>query len=536
MNMSAFKNKVYRFFPSFLFLCFLVIGLCVYDDYGISDDESIERETSLINYRYINRKLINRGVFVTQGTEDLMNYRDKYYGVAFQLPLIFFEDVYQLITRESMPFATIFHMRHLYCYILYLFGLFCFYKLLKDVFHSQTYAVTGILMIYTFGRFFAESFYNIKDLVFASSVMITLYCAEMLFRTQYSSKWCVLFAISIAFTVNTRIVGALIPLFTVIILTVDHLVSRKTLPLKPLLLIGICLPVYLLIMPSSWENPITFTLSAISKFTDFTDWNDIQMFGGKFITIEEIPSDFYIRWICITVPIIYLLFQICGTVFFIKRLLNKTGEKSSRQILLVIGFLFTGTILYQAVFRPVVYCAWRHIYYCFPLIIPFSLLGFHDLMERFHSSAVRWILSGLLAGSILYNGIQLITNHPGQYVAMNTIGKAIGEGYTSDYWRMTFYPSLRWIASQDNGDSPITVSKTDPQVYSRNLRQNILMLPESEREKLSFSSDDPDYIIRLEREPLTEPYEIAGYEKVKTFSYYDLKQSAIYKRAVNNDE
>ena len=135
-----------RLLPIFMFLIILIIGLMIYDDYGIGWDESQERASSLVSYRYLNRVLLNRGVFVNEMTEDISTYRDHYYGVSIQLPLMFIEDVYQLATHEPMSYTQIYHVRQLYCFFLLAYkGTIRFHKipLFRPQLRHRAYSVLG---------------------------------------------------------------------------------------------------------------------------------------------------------------------------------------------------------------------------------------------------------------------------------------------------------------------------------------------------------------------------------------------------------
>ncbi len=529
--MKDFIKKAERFVPICVFIGFIIIGLLIYDDYGISWDEPQERLSSLVTYRWLNRTILNRGVFVDEGTEDLPGYYDKFYGVTVPLPLMFFEDVYQLIHHEPMAYAQIYHMRHLYCYFLFIFALFCFYEMLKDLFTSSWFALSGVLMIYCFGRFFAESFYNIKDIVFASLTMITLFCAERAFRTQYHAGWCLLFALASALLVNIRIVGGIFPLLMLLIIIIESLITHTKLPIKPLLLICCCLPFWVIITPAAWTGPVEFAVGVINRFAYNDEWTSTQLFAGKMIAPEEIPSDFYLRWIGITVPLIYLFFSLCGLFSFGKELIKGTVEDVSRKIYLLMGSILLGTLFYQMIRRPPVYNGWRHIYFLYPLIIAFAVWGFHAIFTTQNFPAGKAIASTLLAAGLLYNGGKIITNHPFEYGALNPIGERIGADYDGDYWGLSFFTALRWVARNTEERTTVNINSN-----RRIILSNFQMLSEAEREKVSIPTVDTDYIIVWEGIPLNHlRYDFEGYEKIKTFSAYGQEMTRIFHRTKNAD-
>lgn len=520
------SNRKERLLPLLMFLTFLIIGLMIYDDYGIGWDESQERASSLVSYRYLNRVLLNRGVFVNEMTEDISTYRDRYYGVSIQLPLMFIEDVYQLAAHEPMSYTQIYHVRHLYCFFLFLFALYCFYKFLKDLHESVRYAAAGVLMIYTFGRFFAESFYNIKDIVFASLTMITLFCAEKMFRTKLCTKWCLLFAVSAAFLVNSRIIGALFPLIILLLIILESICKHTQLPVKPILLICLSLPIWILITPAAWENPVDFAIGVVRCFASYEPWKGTQLFAGKVMPVTELPFDYYLRWIGMTVPLVYLFFFFCGFVSFVKKTVSGLTFSVEEKIYLLMGSVLVGTLLYQMILRPTVYNGWRHVYFLYPLIISFAVFGFRKVSSAQAAPNLRIAASFLLTVSLLYNAVRLIRNHPGEFLALNPIGQKIGADYHGDYWGLSMFTALRWVAQ--NTEESVTANINSSRYV---LNNNYQMLTEEEKNKVQIPLDITDLIIVWEGIPLNKAsYAFEGYELIKSFSYYGQETMRIYRR------
>ena len=70
------------------FAVFLLYGLLTVKDYGISTDELIERESSLITYRYMVSSVADVVTETVNFPEltPLLEYKDRYYGMAVQIP------------------------------------------------------------------------------------------------------------------------------------------------------------------------------------------------------------------------------------------------------------------------------------------------------------------------------------------------------------------------------------------------------------------------------------------------------------------
>ena len=528
--------KIYKYFAFLLFAAFICIGFLVYRDYGIGMDEPMQRRHAVIAYRWLNRTFFDRGALVHYGSEEWESEGSKYYGVAVQLPLVFAEDVYQVITHEQMPVRTIFHMRHLYCYFIFVFSLFCFYRMVKDMFGSELLAIAGVLMIFSFGRFFAESFLNIKDLMFSSLCTITLFYAERILLSSYQTKWGVLFAVATAFTVSSRMAAAIIPAFLILFILVKNVIRHEKFPVKIILLICMSYPVWLLITPASWTNPLQFSLGYVTTFSDYNAWDGVVLFEGKYLWKDQVPWDYWFRWIGMTVPLIYLLFACLGIFIFLVTSLSRIRSVRNiefsvkNQMLLMMFLIVLGTFLYKHLKHPTVYNGWRHAYYIYPMLVMFAVYALsklNELPKRFPVYCSGW----LLTASVLYNLILLVINHPAQYAAFNPIGQHLTDQYEGDYWGLSVYQCMDWLNDYDRE------WKTVNGYYSRTrgfILDNYFMLPEEQQQLLSVPSVDTDYLIVLKSgngiyEDEAAP-SIDGYEEIYHVASYGGRLSSVYKK------
>ena len=77
---------------SIFFLCYLLLGLVIYSDFGIPWDEPIQRITGGVSVKYIGQILAPKlltGKIV--GFPELSSWMDRDYGVAFEAPLVILE-------------------------------------------------------------------------------------------------------------------------------------------------------------------------------------------------------------------------------------------------------------------------------------------------------------------------------------------------------------------------------------------------------------------------------------------------------------
>ncbi|MBL4734504.1 MAG: glycosyltransferase family 39 protein [Flavobacteriales bacterium] len=181
-----------------------VIALFSFDEYGIGWDELRQRETGMINWRYI-----------FSDDPGLLTYQDRDYGVAFELPLVMIEKTFNLTDTRD-----VYLMRHLVTHLFFLLGAFFCFKLVDFLYQNKLLATVAFLLIVLHPRLYAHSFFNSKDIPFMSMFVICLYFNAIAFRKKTVNHFIVL-GISIGLLINLRIMGALLPCCIFLFLIVD---------------------------------------------------------------------------------------------------------------------------------------------------------------------------------------------------------------------------------------------------------------------------------------------------------------------------
>jgi hypothetical protein len=144
------------------FVTLLVLGLNIYRDYGISWDEPTQRVTGAVTVNYLAQKF-NAPAFMASwnGSVPPMDmYLDRDYGVAFEAPAVALEQLFRL--KDS---RDIYMFRHLLTFLAFFAGVCAAYRLAYRRFLDCRIGLLSALFLVLTPRFFAESFYNSKDIV-----------------------------------------------------------------------------------------------------------------------------------------------------------------------------------------------------------------------------------------------------------------------------------------------------------------------------------------------------------------------------------
>ena len=527
--------------PLVLFLCILMVGLCVFRDYGVSVDEPTERLNDILSYVEMNRLLFRRipPVFKQQAEEiDISTYADRYYGVAMRFPLMLIEDFHYETTGTPFSNPEIYHIRHLYVWLFYFGALISFFYLIRRLFGSQWIAAAGVLMVFLFGRYFASSFYDVKDIVFASLVIYSISCAERIFATNRQPRWCLLFAVVSALAVTSRVAGAVLDVLMIVLFLIEDLMKLRRKELRPkaimsYLLICCAFPVYLLMTPLSWTDPVGYCIGEIATFSSYVSYHLSVYFADRYMQVNigghgTNPWDYTIRWIFLTVPVIVIILSCIGGMSFLIRTIKKTESSHAvRRTLWMTLSLLIGTLAYQVLCRPVMYDSWRHSYFLYPLMVLFAVYALHCAFE-YKFFRFKFIGVALTLICLCYEGYQVVTLHPFEMVTMNSIGQRVATQYDGDYWGLSGKQAHEWILSQDN--------RPDIKIYGIPLNSgpglfipSLLTLKEedSRRLRLAFMEYNPDYLEITSR--AFTPSE--NYRLVKQFTVYrDVPVCSVYKR------
>ncbi len=438
----------------------LLIGLTIYKDYGISWDEGTSRTNGIHSYNY-----------VFKGDHTLFTYKDKDYGVAFELPLIIIEKYLKI-----EDFRDIFHIRHLCTYILFFISLIVFYLLGKEYLGSWKMGLLGSLMLFLSPRIFAHSFYNSKDIPLLSFYLISIYTLFKFLNIK-SKRNAFLHALICSLLIDIRIVGIVIPCITSLFVFLEFIKANER--DKKRIIYSFCIYVLSLIgltilfWPFLWPNPFSNFLQAFSNMSNFR-WNSSMLYLGRYISPVRLPWHYIPIWMVITTPLLYVIHFFIGIWTCLKPIYPDRNssfyndQQRNHCIMLMCFFLPLYTVI---VLNSVLYDSWRHMFFIYPAFLMISLNG---MLYIFKFIKHKWKETGFYIPSILYVVIILfqlivtthfmITNHPHQNVYFNILTQNNSllskNKFELDYWGLSYKQALEYILTHDDNKNIIIFSPT----------------------------------------------------------------------------
>ena len=474
-----------------LLLCglFLLAGLGLAGEYGIGWDELNQREVARVNLRYSLGQV--ERVDPTAAT-------DRFYGVAFELPL--------LLAEGALGLADYYNVHRLRLTLTHLFflagGVFC-YLLAWRLFNNRLIALFALLLFLLHPRIYAHSFFNSKDLPFLSMLVIALYLAERSFRKDTAGDF-LLLGIAVGIAANLRIMGLMLLLAVIGLRALDvglaqNWGERKRIVVSGGLFVVAAGLAWYGLSPDAWSNPLVHLGGAWGLAADHPTIK-VTLFQGAALPSDALPAHYGLTWFVITTPPPVLLLGVVGMAAVLARGLARPGavfSNTRRRFWLLLAGCCGLPLLVVALAGANIYDGWRQLYFVY---VPFGLLAAGGLYWVVGAlSRLRWRRAGvygLLGLGLGLTLLQMAQLHPWQHLYFNfladrTTPNQLRTQYELDYWRVTFREGLEYALGRHSGE---TVTVTGSEV---GLKEAAATLAAAERRRLRFAAAglDPDYAL-----------------------------------------
>ena len=462
---------------------FLIVGLGVLDDYGVLRDEEGERRVARSKLHFI---MSGDEATLPQGPV-------RYYGIAFELPALLVERMLGLEDSRS-HYLT----RHLLIHLFFLLGgVFC-YRLVFRLFQNRVLAVFALLLFVLHPRLYAHSFFNSKDIPFASMFMIALFLIDRAFRKDTVAAFLML-GIGVGVLTNLRIMGMMLVPAVLVMRAGDWCVastSRSHILRTTAVFVGASLVTLYALSPYLWGNPLRFG----DAFTTLAQHPAVfrQRFQGARVSSTAAPPHYIPTWFIITTPPVVLLLGLLGAGSVGFRALTRPGALLRPTSLRFGGLLVACFLLPVSaviLLRAHIYDGWRHLYF---LHAPFCVLAIYGL--RGVTAGCQWGplragvygLTGLGVGLVI---LEMIWLHPYQQVYFNRLVDRTTPEYLRSQYRLGYYgvvyrEGLEYLLDRYPA-GPLTVFTNDPV----SLRMNLLILPQADRERIAVSPVAYDFYV-----------------------------------------
>ena len=443
-------NYSARIVAILFFFGILGVGLAFYGDYGISFDEPQQRLIGLVNLKYILERCAP--TWLTDPLRALPSFDafpDRDHGALFELVAASAE----LLLLHDEP--SIFKFRHLLTFLVFFVGLVAVHALARRRFSDWRLAMLACLFLVLTPRFFAESFYNSKDIVFMAMFSVALN-TMIAFVLKPNPATALFHALASAIAIDVRVAAIMVPVGTVAI-TLLRILKRETDPPRT------CgsLVVYLiatsalvpLMWPALWSEPMNAFASALQSAAHFR-WDYNVLYRGQFVRSTQLPWHYVPVWISITTPVLYLGLFVAGAFAILQRLRCSgvrlwTNERELQDLIFLATF--AAPIIVVVGLGSIVYDGWRHLYFIYPSFLLVAVGGFAALWAPGPRQAARQlVLAAVTLISVTTMLAWMWRVHPFQNVYFNALaGDDVRSNFELDYWGLANRTALEHILKED---------------------------------------------------------------------------------------
>ena len=464
-----------------ILVLFAAAGAAVVDDYGVTVDEPKQQLIAAANLAYV------------LGDDDALSvgggYRlfasDRYYGVAFELPLLIAERALGLDDSR-----TVYLLRHCATHLFWLGGGFACFLLARRLFDSGPLALLAMLLFLLHPRLYAHAFFNSKDVPFLAMFMIALHLVHRAFEKDTVRAFVVLGAAAAVLT-NLRVMGLMLVAAVLGMRALDLLHAaqrsgrRRVLKTAAAFAAAWAATLYA-VSPYLWSDPRQFA-EALRVFSEHPN-HVPQLFQGRTVWPDDLPWRYVPTWMAITTPPFTLLLGCVGVVGVVLRGAahpgRAAGDTPLRFELLLTACLALPPLVVAALGAHT-YDGWRHLYF---LHAPLALLAASGLRLPASRDAARvrrgaYAAAGVAAASIL---IAMARIHPLQHVYFNflvdrTTPERLRTQYQMYYLEITYPGGLRHL----------TQTYPPPHLcMTRTQQRQRLLLPEAQRNRIKARGAD----------------------------------------------
>lgn len=517
------------------FVLLLLLGLLLYKDYGVSWDEPVDRTNGMVSAKYVASLIAPEWTDAQAGfssTPDIHGYRENDHGVMFEMPLAFLDQSIGISDSR-----TYYLLRHFMVFLVFLAGTWAVYNIGRIRFRSWKFGLLLSTLLVLSPRFFAESFYNAKDVVFLAFFALGVYTLVRLLERPTLRRAAV-HGLATAAAVDVRILGILLIAFTVGMVALEALFGPPTREHR--LKLAKAVPVYLLVAvagiilfwPYLWEAPLENFLTALDNMKKFR-WNGEVLYLGQRVSTLALPWHYAPVWITITTPVAYTVAFVVGLVGAVYGLLRhnlaylRTFE--GRLDVLFIGWFFLPIVM-VIVLESVIYDGWRHLYFVYPGLLLLAGRGLWALWQAGRER--RWLrpvaigAAALAGGEMAYTVGQMVLAHPQEQVYFSCIsGPDAEQLFERDYWGLSYREGLEWILAHDSAAQFNVRCPNDGL-----LENNLAIMKPDDRARFRVNAEGKEQYYLGAYRTRSEPYPAEFGNEVHTVNAYGMKVLSVLYR------
>jgi len=537
----------------FIFFFYFLIGILTFTNYGISIDEKFQRLSgfywlkyllSFTNFDYLKEVTNLKFFSIVDYTLPAIQYSVKY-SIFFDIPAALIEIIFKI--EDSKKY---FEIRHFFNFFIFFLSSVYFYKLLKNRFSNYNVSILGLIFYIFSPKIYGASFYNNKDIIFLSLLVISIY---YFFKAidSLSYRNIILLSATLAIATSFRIIGIFFPLMFLFFYFLTVVSNRNELIFIPKILLFLILYFLFLYIffPFLWESPIKNFISLFD--VEETVIKMKILFNGNYVNSNFLPSSYLITWVIISTPVIHLIFFFFGFIFCLKRFLLRffniekdkncndlwRGKNEKKDLLILFSLILIP--LYVVYSQTSLNNSWRHLYFLNIFLIYFVSYATYIFLLKLKNNYSKIFLNTLIIIALIHVGSRMIIYHPYQSTYFNfLISSTLKNKFEVDYMGLTAVRFLREVLELEKSNNKVigvAVASFLP------IHNSLDLLTKDEKKRIIVYGNEfnkADYIysnfVSEVDKNVDKKYEIPNnFTHLYTFNIYGANMYSVFKKNKN---
>ena len=444
-----------------LIAALVVLALCTFKDYTISNDEGVQHHYGKLIIAYYTSGFADQSVFKFQNLY--------LYGGLF--------DIIAILLSHLIPIDP-YDLRHLLCALIGIGGIGAAAATARLICGSRA-ALIAAIALGTCGAWYGAMFNHTKDIPFAAAMMAATFCLVRIARRLPSPRVGDLaaFGLLAGAALGIRVLGLLLVMYAGIAIALylpwrERGDARWRFAIDSMwrLLPALLLAYVIMILAWPWAalaplNPIRGLLS----FSEF-HYGIRTVVDGQVYEMAKVPRLYVPIYILIRIPLLALFGAALAMTAVLLPPLAAGSTRLQRREIILVSLTVIVPLVCHVIFHGPAFTGMRHFLFVVPALAVLAGIGLDAAV-----TALAWrgrlIASGALAvvtAGFLWDAVTLVRLHPYEYLFYNSVVGGL-EGasrrYDLDYWFSSMPEALNQLETYLRRSEPVDAGRP-ARIYS----------------------------------------------------------------------
>jgi len=437
----------------------VVIALCTFRDYAISNDEGVQHRYGELIIAYYASGFRDLSVF---------SFQNLYlYGGLF--------DIIVVALSHFLPIDP-YDLRHILCAMIGIGGIGAAAATARLIAGPRAGLIAAIALSVC-GAWYGTMFNHTKDIPFATAMIGASYFLLRIARALPSPRGrdIAAFGLLAGAALGIRVLGLLLLVYIaaaiVLYLPRTDRDSRWRFSILSAVRLAPALLLAYLIMILAWPWAALAPLNPIRGLLAFSEYQYAirTVLAGQIYEMANVPRLYVPIYILVRVPLLTLFGAGLAMIFALLPRLSGTARPVRRDIALV-SLTVIFPLLCQVICHGPAFTGMRHFLFVIPALAALAGIGLDAALTALATRG-RAVASGALAvvtACLVWNAVTLVRLHPYEYLFYNkVVGGLEGASrrYDLDYWFGSMPEALGQLEAYLRNTTPVDAGRPSP-VYS----------------------------------------------------------------------